>query len=167
MLAGDPRLSFDPRYDCRAVLDEPLRLLSVATPETMAARIAATLDLVGLSAEVLPRRAVRLSPPNALRLALARALITDPRLLLIDVAFEALDPFARNDALALIGRLRADLGVATLLFSRDFDMLRSMVDRVLILERGHIVDGGRPQALAETPRHPATEALVKARWPEL
>jgi peptide/nickel transport system ATP-binding protein len=101
------------------------------------------------------------------RLAIARALVTRPRLLVLDEPVSALDVSLRGDVLALLARLRAEHGLSYLIISHDLDMVAAMADRVLVMEAGRIVEEGAPDRLFASPQHRLTKALMAARLPEV
>ncbi|MDR3476164.1 MAG: ATP-binding cassette domain-containing protein [Devosia sp.] len=166
-VTGQGPTAFDPRYTVLAAIAEPLRLLPMMDGEARARRVLAAMDLVGLGQDLARLSVTRLPAPDALRVALARALATRPRLLLIDEPVAALDVRPRGEMLALIARLRADFGLTLLFFTRDFEAVRGLADRVFILDGGEIVESGRPADLQQAPRHRTTQALLQARLPEL
>ena len=97
------------------------------------------------------------------RLAIARALVTRPKLVVLDEPVSALDVSVRGEVLALLARLQAEQGLTYLIISHDLDMVGAMADRVLVMEAGHIVEEGKPATLFARPQHPLTQALMAAR----
>lgn len=117
---------------------------------------------VGLSPELLTRWPHQLSGGQQARAGIARALIAQPELLLLDEPTAALDVSVQALVLKLIERLRQETGCATLLVSHDLDVVRLMCERVLVVYRGRIVEMGSVQQVIEAPRHPYTRLLVAA-----
>ena len=93
--------------------------------------------------------------------------MTRPKLVVLDEPVSALDVSVRGEVLALLARLRAEHGLTYVLISHDLDMVRTMADRVLVMEAGRIVEEGRPEDLFDTPRHRLTRELVAARLPDV
>jgi peptide/nickel transport system ATP-binding protein len=85
----------------------------------------------------------------------------------LDEPVSALDMSVRGDILALLGRLRADLGLTYLIISHDLDMVATLCDWAMVMEAGRIVEIGTPRALFEAPQHRLTKALALARLPEV
>lgn len=162
-----PRESFDPRLTMGESVIEPLRLEPQLILEEQADRLVEVVRAVGLSPDVLTRHPAAFSDGDIQRLAFARALIAKPRLVIFDEPVAALDVALRSEMLMLLNRLRADFGLTSIVLSRDLDVVRSIADRVLVLEAGKIVESGKPADLIEAPRHPLTQALVAARLPEV
>ncbi|MCA0042629.1 ABC transporter ATP-binding protein [Celeribacter litoreus] len=115
---------------------------------------------VGLSPELLPRLPHQLSGGQQARAGIARALIAQPELLLLDEPTAALDVSVQALVLKLIERLRQETGCATLLVSHDLDVVRLMCERVLVMYRGRIVETGPIEQIIEAPKHPYTRMLV-------
>ena len=122
---------------------------------------------VGLEPGMLARYPHEFSGGQRQRLAIARALVTRPRLVVLDEPVSALDVSVRGEVLALLARLRAEHGLTYLIISHDLDMVGAMADRVLVMEQGRIVEEGRPAELFAQPRHRLTKALMAARLPAL
>ena len=101
------------------------------------------------------------------RLAIARALVTRPKLVVLDEPVSALDVSVRGEVLALLARLQAEFGLTYLIISHDLDMVRAMADRVLVMEAGRIVEEGGPHEIFARPQHRLTQELVTARLPEI
>lgn len=163
----DPFGSFDPRQSVGDAVAEPLRLLPGLDAEARFARIVSTLAAVGMHEDVLHRYPHAFSGGQRQRLAIARALVTRPKLVILDEPVSALDVSLRGDVLALLNHLRASFGLAYLLISHDLDMVRAVADRVLVMEAGRIVEEAVPERLFHHPQHQLTQDLLAARLPDL
>jgi peptide/nickel transport system ATP-binding protein len=163
----DPFSSFDPRMSVGQSLAEPLHLLGPMRREERETRLKEAIEDVGLEASMLTRFPHEFSGGQRQRLAIARALVTRPRLLVLDEPVSALDVSLRGDVLALLARLRAEHGLSYLIISHDLDMVAAMADRVLVMEAGRIVEEGAPDRLFASPQHRLTKALMAARLPEV
>lgn len=163
----DPFGSFNPRLTIEDSLGEPLRLEPHLLPEGRHARVVEVVEAVGLSQAMLDRYPHEFSGGQRQRLAIARALVTRPQLLVLDEPVSALDVSVRGEVLALLARLQAQFGLTYLIISHDLDMVAAMADRVLVMEAGRIVEGGQPEQIFAAPQHPMTRALVGARLPDL
>jgi len=163
----DPYGSFDPRLEVGRAVAEPLRLEPGIPPAERLKRVTEAAEAVGLSPTLLNRYPHEFSGGQRQRLAIARALVTRPRLVILDEPVSALDVSLRGDVLTLLNRLRADYGLAYLVISHDLDMVRSVSDRVLVMEKGQIVEEGRPADIFEHPQHRLTRELLAARLPDV
>jgi peptide/nickel transport system ATP-binding protein len=163
----DPFGSFDPRLVVGASVAEPLRLEPGLTADLRLARLIQAVEAVGLSREMLDRYPHEFSGGQRQRLAIARALVTRPKLVVLDEPVSALDVSVRGEVLALLNRLRADFGLAYLVISHDLEMVRAVADRVMVMDHGQIVETGTPTAIFDTPRHPLTRELIGARLPDV
>lgn len=167
LVFADPRRSFSPHLTLGASVTEPLRLESHLVLEEQADRLVEVVRAVGLSPEQLALYPRDISLGELQKLAIARALITRPKLVVFDEPTGTLDASLRGEILMMINRLRADFGFTALVTANDLDIARHVADRVLILDAGRIVDVGRTGDLIETPAHALTKAMVDARFPEV
>jgi peptide/nickel transport system ATP-binding protein len=163
----DPFGSFNPRRTIGDSIAEPLRLEPGLDGSTVQARLEEAVEAVGLKAEMLERYPHEFSGGQRQRLAIARALVTRPKLLVLDEPVSALDVSVRGEVLSLLARLQADFGLTYLIISHDLDMVRAIADRVLVMEAGRIVEEGKPSEIFARPQHRLTRELVGARLPEL
>jgi oligopeptide/dipeptide ABC transporter ATP-binding protein len=126
-------------------------------------RVADVAAEVGLPAEHLGKRPHQLSGGQQARVGIARALIADPRLLILDEPTASLDVSVQAAVLKLIDALRRSRGVALLFISHDLDVVRLMCERIMVLYLGRVAEVGPVEAVLGAPRHPYTRALVAAR----
>jgi peptide/nickel transport system ATP-binding protein len=159
----DPYGSFDPRWRVADLVAEPLHLLD-APPQGPArrARVAAVLEKVGLPGDAIDRYPHQFSGGQRQRIAIARALITEPRLVVLDEAVSALDVTVRAQVLALLADLSRELGVAYLFVTHDLGVVRAICHRVLVMQAGRIVEEGPTAELFAAPKHPYTQTLLAA-----
>lgn len=161
----NPRAAFNPDLPVGLSLTEPLRVEEQLLIDEQADRLVEAVQVVGLSPDLLDRLPAEFSTMELQRLALARALVSRPSLVVLDEPTASLDPVEQAEFIVLFNRVRSDYGLTMLCGSRDFDMLRLLADRILVLDAGRIVEGGKPADLAETGHHPATLALLAPRYP--
>jgi oligopeptide/dipeptide ABC transporter ATP-binding protein len=158
----DPVSSFDPRMTVCSVITEPLEAQGISAGRAARQRAGELLELVGLSAADLDRYPHQFSGGQAQRIGIARALATDPRLLVCDEAVSALDVSVQAQVLNLLRRLQAELGLAYLFIAHDLNVVRYVSDRVCVMYLGRIVEQGPADQLLADPRHPYTQSLAAA-----
>ena len=159
----DPYGSLNPRHPVARIVAEPLHLLDAPLMrQDRDARVAAVLQTVGLDGSAAARYPHEFSGGERQRIAIARALIISPRLVILDEAVSALDAALRAQILALLGQLSDARGLAYLLVSHDLGVVRAVSDRVLVMQAGRIVEEGPTEQVLSSPAHPYTQALVAA-----
>lgn len=156
----DPLRSLDPDVTVEASLAEPLLIQGVSRQEA-ATRVRAFLDRVRLSAELLDRLPGELSGGQRQRVAVARALVTEPRLVILDEPVSALDSANRVQILQILKELRAD-GVALVFISHDLGSVAGVADRIAVLYQGELVEVGATADVINEPQHPYTRLLVRS-----
>ena len=167
LVFANPTGTFNPRLTIGESVAEPLRLEQGAEFDDLGRRIVEVVQAVGLSPDMLSRFPHELSGGQRQRFAIARALITRPKLVVLDEPVAALDVSARGEVLVLLNRLRADYGLTFLIISHDLDMLSIVADRVIVMDKGRIVETGTPAQLLDKPQQPLTKELVAARLPDI
>ena len=159
----DPYASLNPRMRVEQLVAEPLLVheITAGRRETRA-RVAELLQLVGLAAEHADRYPHSFSGGQRQRIGIARAIATDPRLLILDEPVSALDVSSRAQILALLASLQARLGLSYLFVSHDLSAVRYISQRVAVMYLGKIVEIAPRDELFNHPRHPYTQALLSA-----
>lgn len=159
----DPYGSFDPRWTVERLIAEPFYLLdSPPTPGERRRKVNAILEQVGLSAADARRLPREFSGGERQRIAIARALVTEPAVIAFDEAVSALDMLLRGQILDLLAELAERLKVAYLFVSHDLRVIRAIADHVYVMQRGRIVEEGATEAIFSAPRHAYTRALIAA-----
>ncbi len=161
MVFQDPTDSLNPRYSAADTIAEPMRLLRGARGDLSAA-VRGLADAVGLAPELLSRFPHQLSGGQKARVGIARALASDPDLLILDEPTSALDVSVQAIILQLLARLRRERGLAYLFVSHDLNVVRLLCDRVVVMYLGRVVESGPAAEVFANPRHPYTRALVSA-----
>jgi peptide/nickel transport system ATP-binding protein len=159
----DPFGSFDPQWPVERLIGEPFFLLDSPPPAAeRRRRVAVVLEQVGLSASDGRRYPHEFSGGQRQRIAIARALVTEPSVIAFDEAVSALDVLVRAQILELMAELAGRLRLAYLFVSHDLNVVRSIADRVYVMQLGRIVEHGSTEAVFASPRHAYTEALIAA-----
>jgi len=154
----DPKRSFDPRMRLKTSLLEPLRVHRIAAK----ARLADVVDRVGLSDRYLSRYPHELSGGELQRMAIARALIVEPRLIVLDEPVSALDVSVQAQITTLLRELQETTGVSYLFIAHDLAVVRELAQRVAVMRGGKILELEDTETLFRGPRDPYTRALLDA-----
>ena len=163
MVFQDPYGSLDPRQTVGRIVAEPLHLLRPRLGRAeRAARVDEMLDAVGLGPEAGGRYPHQFSGGQRQRIAIARALITAPKLVVADEPVSALDLSVQAQVLNLILDLNRDRGTAFLFISHNLGVVQAIADRVSVMYQGRIVETGPAASVFAAPRHPYTALLVAA-----
>jgi ABC-type oligopeptide transport system ATPase subunit len=161
MVFQDPYGSLDPRQTVERIVTEPLAAQG-ATRDEQRRRAAEVLDSVGLRASDLGKYPHEFSGGQRQRIAIARALITRPRLIVADEPVSALDVSVQAQVLNLMADLQSEFGITYMLISHDLAVVHHLCDDVAVLWQGRIVEQGPPSQLFEAAQHPYTRALLEA-----
>ncbi len=162
MIFQDPYGSLDPRHRVGRIVAEPLAALGRATRSERRALVAASLEAVGLRSSDARKYPHEFSGGQRQQIAIARALITRPKLVVADEPVSALDVSVQAQALNLMSDLQRDSGVTFLLISHDLGVVAQICETTAVMFRGRIVEMGPTDALFSTPAHPYTRELVDA-----
>lgn len=166
----DPYSSFNPRHRVDRLITEPFHLLETPpTGEVRADAIAKALFDVGLSPDDASKYIHEFSGGQRQRIAIARALIVEPELIIFDEAVSALDVSVRAQVLDLIADLFRKRPLAYLFISHDLSVVRTVTDRVMVMQAGKIVEQGETETVFSAPQHAYTQTLIAAapQLPEL
>ncbi len=163
MVFQDAASSFTPWLTVGQHLEERVALLPAPIRRE---RVLEALTRLGLPGEVARVRVHQLSGGQRQRAALARAVIEPPDLLLCDEPISALDASLAATVLNLLGRLRREFGFAMVFVTHDLAAARLVADRIIVMNRGQIVEEGTPNAVIERPSNPYTQVLL-ASVPEV
>ena len=136
MVFQDPRGSLDPRMSVSTLIGEPLRVHRIGDRASRAKEVADAMELVGLPASVADRLPSELSGGQQQRVGIARAIVTDPAVLVCDEPVSALDVSIQAQIINVFGELREELSVAMLFISHDLSVVRHLSDRVAVMYLG-------------------------------
>lgn len=160
MIFQDPLGSLNPRMTVRATIGEVIGL-STHTRATAAA-IVKYLELVGLDASALDKYPHEFSGGERQRVCIARAIATKPDLLICDEAVSALDLSIRAQILDLLLKLKTQLSLSMLFITHDLGVVQHLADRILVMNRGKIVEEGPAEEVLRAPRAEYTAYLIHA-----
>ncbi|WP_329480144.1 ABC transporter ATP-binding protein [Kribbella sp. NBC_01484] len=162
LIFQDPHSSLDPRKTLRDTVAEPLRVHQGGSRDEIDDKVAALLRRVGLRAEYANRYPHAFSGGERQRVVIARALATDPRLVVADEAVSALDVSVRAQILNLLKDLQEESGLTYLFVSHDLGIVEHVADDVAVMYVGKLVESASTEELYTKPLHPYTEALLSA-----
>ena len=158
----DPGGSFDPQRTVGWSIAEPLHMLRDLTPKDRRTRVAEAIERVRLSPADAGRYPHEFSGGQRQRLAIARAIVAGPKLIVADEAVSALDVSVRGHVLELLATLREELGIALLFISHDLGVVRAVTTEVAVMDAGRIVEHGATERVLGHPEHPVTRSLLDA-----
>jgi len=162
MVFQDPYGSLDPRMRVERIVAEPLDALLPTSAAERRARVADALAAVGLRDADMEKYPHEFSGGQRQRIAIARALITRPKLIVADEAVSALDVSVQAQVLNLMAELQAEFGVSYLFISHNLAVVDHLCDQVAVMYLGRVVETGNTGAIFAAPQHPYTRALLAA-----
>lgn len=162
MVFQDPYSSLNPRMSTGAMLREVLQVHDIATGKAAEARIRELLSLVGLPESAADKYPSRFSGGQRQRLGVARALAVDPSFIVADEPVSAVDVSVQAQIMNLLIDLRDKLGLTILLITHDLSVVRYVSSRVGVMYLGRIVELAPRERIFAAPRHPYTQALLRA-----
>jgi oligopeptide transport system ATP-binding protein len=158
----NPFMSLDPRMRIRDVVAEPLKTHLKLSVSSIGDRVLQLLRMVGLEEEHMWRYPHELSGGQNQRVAVARALALDPKLIVLDEPTSALDVSVQAQILNLLAELRKKLELSYLVISHDLTVVQHISNRIAVMYLGKVVEVGGSDDLWNHPTHPYTEALLSA-----
>ena len=162
MVWQDPAGSLDPRMPVGEQVAEPLLVHSLAGRSEARRRAEALLDRCGLPSGSAGRRTAAFSGGQQQRIAIARALVLEPALLVCDEPTSALDAHVRGAIIDLLTELQAERGLSMLLITHDLELVRRMAPRTAVMDAGLVVESGPTRDIIDRPSHAVTRSLVGA-----
>lgn len=162
LIFQDPYSSLNPRARVADIVREPMDLLQIGTMAERRERVVELFTRVGLREDQLSLFPHQFSGGQRQRISIARALTTNPKLLVCDEAVSALDVAIQAQILNLLAELKEEFQLAYLFISHDLGVVRHVCDDVAVMYLGKIVETAPRAALFEAPQHPYTQALISA-----
>ncbi|MFN2608682.1 MAG: ABC transporter ATP-binding protein [Acidimicrobiales bacterium] len=157
----DPYASLNPRHTVRQIVAEPLLVQGRSKAEARA-KVGELLELCGLRPEYAGRYPHEFSGGQRQRIGVARALVLNPRLVILDEPVSALDVSIQAQIVNLLEDLQARLGLTYVFIAHDLSVVRHISDKVGVMYLGHLVEVADRDSLYESPKHPYTVALLSA-----
>ncbi|MER5457584.1 oligopeptide/dipeptide ABC transporter ATP-binding protein [Micromonospora sp. NPDC002389] len=162
----EPFESLNPRMRVADIIGEPLAIHRPAMSTAQRrARVAQMIEQVGLAPDMARRYPGELSGGQQQRVGIARAVVTEPSLVVLDEPTSSLDLSVRAQILRLLADLQAELGMGYLFISHDIHTVRYVSDRIAVMYRGRVVETGPSELVFADPQHPYTRALLAAALP--
>jgi peptide/nickel transport system ATP-binding protein len=162
MVFQDPYASLNPRRSVFDIIESVLKVHGVSDRTERRNRIAAILERVGLPADAARRFPNEFSGGQRQRIGIARALVLRPSLVVLDEPVSALDVSVQAQILNLLVELKEDFGLSYLFISHDLSVVRYIADRVMVMNKGQIVETGSHRDIWDRPQHPYTRSLIAA-----
>ncbi len=158
----DPYSSLDPRMTVGDIVSEPLVVHSIGSRRDRTSRVRELLDVVGFDPGYTNRYPHEFSGGQRQRIGIARALALSPKLIVCDEPVSALDVSIQAQILNLLKDLQQDFGLTYLFIAHDLAVVRSMSDRIAVMNKGKLVEIGEAEQLYASPQEDYTKALLSA-----
>jgi peptide/nickel transport system ATP-binding protein len=163
MVFQDPTQSLNPRMSVYQLISEAWVIHPEILPKNKwRTRVEELLLQVGLSASHADRYPHQFSGGQRQRIAIARALALEPELIVCDEAVSALDVSIQAQVIALLDKLRRELGIAFIFIAHDLPVVRDFADHVMVMKSGELVESGTVRQIFENPREDYTRRLLDA-----
>jgi peptide/nickel transport system ATP-binding protein len=162
MVFQDPYSSLNPRLMIGSAISEPVKVHTSAGRKERKQQVTELMTRVGLDSTLVNRYPHAFSGGQRQRLVIARALILKPGFVVFDESVSALDVSVQAQVLNLINDLKTNMGFTAVFISHDLSVIRYLCDRVLVLEKGKIVESGNAESIYNNPQNAYTRSLIEA-----
>lgn len=162
MVFQDPFASLNPRHHVEKILEEPLIVHEIGTKAERRSKVKHMLEVVGLSSYHAKRYPHQFSGGQRQRIGIARALMTNPKLIIADEPVSALDVSIQSQVLNLLADLQEEFDLTYIFIAHNLSVVRHISDRVGVMYLGHLVELTASERLYVNPLHPYTQALLSA-----
>lgn len=164
MIFQDPNDAFDPNYNIGQILDSPLQLLTDLTESERNARIFEILKVVGMYPEHALIPIQQASSSQKQRIALARALILQPEIIIADDTLSSLDFSVKTQLINLMLNLQEKRGLSYIYIGQHLGVIKHVADKLMVMHEGEVVEYGETKSLLLNPQHPITARLIESHF---
>jgi len=165
MVFQDPNQSLDPLWKVRHILNEAFyRNRHALSKQAREEKMLNVLSAVGLPADALNRFPHEFSGGERQRIAIARALLASPKILVLDEAVSALDTLVQQQIMQLLKKLKQEFNLTYIFISHNLRLVRNFSDKIVVMYKGEIVERGQVRQVLTAPAHPYTQQLLNASF---
>jgi ABC-type oligopeptide transport system ATPase subunit len=162
MIFQDPYSSLNPRMSVGQIVEEPLKIHTKQSPAERQERVKWLMDKVGLSREYIHRYPHEFSGGQRQRIGIARALATNPKIVIADEPVSALDVSIQAQVVNLMQDLQEEFGLSYIFIAHDLSVVRHISNRIAVMFKGEIVEIGDAEDIYQRPEHPYSRTLLAA-----
>ena len=162
MIFQDPYSSLNPRMSVNQIVEEPLKIHTKQSPAERRERVLWLMDKVGLSRDYVHRYPHEFSGGQRQRIGIARALATNPKIVIADEPVSALDVSIQAQVVNLMQDLQQELGLSYIFIAHDLSVVRHISDRIAVMYKGEIVEMGDAEHIYQQPQHAYSRTLLAA-----
>jgi peptide/nickel transport system ATP-binding protein len=162
LIVQQPAASLNPRFTAAEIVEEPLVIQRRGTRAERRERAATALALVGIGRGALGKRSQEFSGGERQRLAVARALVLEPKLVILDESFNGLDATLTAQISGLLRELQERLGLSYILIAHDLELVAGLADEIGVMEGGRLAEHGAAEAVMRAPQSPTARELIAA-----
>ncbi len=162
MIFQDPYSSLNPRMSVVQIVEEPLKIHTKQSPAERRDRVVWLMQKVGLSPEYMHRYPHEFSGGQRQRIGIARALATNPKIVIADEPVSALDVSIQAQVVNLMQDLQEEFGLSYIFIAHDLSVVRHISDRIAVMFKGEIVEIGMAESIYQNPQHEYSKTLLAA-----